>query len=115
MSIAARLSIIGVSNIKGGVGKTTTTVTLAFLAASAGRRTVLWDLDPQGASTYLLGGESDERASARKLVRGRRELREILAPTRFENLTLLPAFAPRSPAAEVYAALWKEIEARLRP
>jgi len=85
------MQIIGVSNIKGGVGKTTTAVNLAFLAASAGRRTVLWDLDPQGASTYLLGGEMDERASARKLVRGRRELQEILAPTRFENLTLLPA------------------------
>jgi cellulose biosynthesis protein BcsQ len=85
------MQIVGVSNIKGGVGKTTTAVNLAFLAACAGRRTVLWDLDPQGASTYLLGGETDERASARKLVRGRRELQEILAPTRFENLALLPA------------------------
>jgi cellulose biosynthesis protein BcsQ len=85
------MQILGVSNIKGGVGKTTTAVNLAFLAACAGRRTVLWDLDPQGASTYLLGGETDERASARKLVRGRRELQEILAPTRYENLSLLPA------------------------
>ena len=85
------MQIIGVSNIKGGVGKTTTAVNLAFLAASAGRRTVLWDLDPQGAATYLLGGEANELASARKLVRGRRELQEILAPTQFENLTLLPA------------------------
>ena len=85
------MQIIGVSNIKGGVGKTTTAVNLAFLAASGGRRTVLWDLDPQGASTYLLGGEADGRASARKLVRGRRELQEILAPTHFENLALLPA------------------------
>jgi len=85
------MQIIGVSNIKGGVGKTTTAVNLAFLAASAGLRTILWDLDPQGAATYLLGGEANERASARKLVRGRRELQEIIAPTRFENLTLLPA------------------------
>ena len=85
------MKIIGVSNIKGGVGKTTTAVNLSFLAASAGRRTILWDLDPQGAATYLLGGEANERASARKLVRGRRELQEILAPTRFANLRLLPA------------------------
>jgi cellulose biosynthesis protein BcsQ len=85
------MQIVGVSNIKGGVGKTTTAVNLAFLAASTGRRTVLWDLDPQGAATYLLDGEANERASARKLVRGRRGLQEILAPTRFENLALLPA------------------------
>jgi len=85
------MQIVGVSNIKGGVGKTTTAVNLAFLAASTGRRTVLWDLDPQGAATYLLDGEANERASARKLVRGRRGLQEILARTRFENLALLPA------------------------
>ena len=85
------MQIVGASNIKGGVGKTTTAVNLAFLAASTGRRTVLWDLDPQGAATYLLDGEANERASARKLVRGRRGLQEILAPTRFENLALLPA------------------------
>ena len=85
------MQIVGVSNIKGGVGKTTTAVNLAFLAASTGRRTVLWDLDPQGAATYLLDGEANERASARKLVRGRRGLQEILAPTGFENLALLPA------------------------
>jgi cellulose biosynthesis protein BcsQ len=85
------MQIVGVSNIKGGVGKTTTAVNLAFLAASTGRRTVLWDLDPQGAATYLLDGEANERVSARKLVRGRRVLPEILAPTRFENLALLPA------------------------
>lgn len=85
------MQIVGVSNIKGGVGKTTTAVNLAFLAASTGRRTVLWDLDPQGAATYLLDGEANQRVSARKLVRGRRGLQEILAPTRFENLALLPA------------------------
>ena len=46
------MSIVAVYNMKGGVGKTTTAVNLSFLAASTGRRTLLWDLDPQGASTF---------------------------------------------------------------
>jgi len=85
------MQILAVSNIKGGVGKTTTAVNLAYLAAVAGRRTLLWDLDPQGAATYVLRGEPNERASARKLVQGKRELPELVASTDYENLFLLPA------------------------
>jgi cellulose biosynthesis protein BcsQ len=66
-------------------------VNLAYLSAASGRRTALWDLDPQGASTYLLRGEPNERASARKLVNGKRELPELLAATAYANLDLLPA------------------------
>jgi cellulose biosynthesis protein BcsQ len=85
------MQIIGVTNIKGGVGKTTTAVNLACLAGQSGRATVLWDLDPQGAATYLLRGEPDDRASARKLVRGKRELNELVAPTAHPGLSLIPA------------------------
>ena len=48
------MKIVAVTNIKGGVGKTTTAVNLAYLAATAGAATLLWDLDPQGAATYTL-------------------------------------------------------------
>jgi cellulose biosynthesis protein BcsQ len=85
------MQILAVTNIKGGVGKTTTAVNLAWLAAASGRRTILWDIDPQGAATYILRGEPNERASAKKLVQGRRELPELLAGTDHENLRLLPA------------------------
>jgi chromosome partitioning protein len=85
------MEIIAVSNIKGGVGKTTTAVNLAYLAAASGRSTVLWDLDPQGAATYTLRGAPNERASARKLVSGKRELPELVAPTDYAGLDLLPA------------------------
>jgi chromosome partitioning protein len=85
------MQILAVTNIKGGVGKTTTAVNLAWLAGASGRRTILWDMDPQGAATYILRGETNERASAKKLVQGKRELPELIARTGHENLRLLPA------------------------
>lgn len=85
------MQIVAVSNIKGGVGKTTTAVNLAYLSAASGAPTVLWDLDPQGAATYLLQGDSNPRASAKKLVSGKRELIELISPTAYDKLWLLPA------------------------
>jgi chromosome partitioning protein len=85
------MQIIAVTNIKGGVGKTTAAVNLAYLAAQSNRATVLWDLDPQGAATYTLRGEPADRVSAKKLVRGKRELPELIAPTAYADLSLIPA------------------------
>lgn len=85
------MQIIAVSNMKGGVGKTTTSVNLAFLAAESGSATVLWDLDPQGAATYTLRGTPDARAKVKHLVKGKVELPELVAQTDYPRLDLLPA------------------------
>jgi chromosome partitioning protein len=51
----AMLRTLAILNQKGGVGKTTVTLGLASAAAVAGRRVLVVDLDPQGASTWVLG------------------------------------------------------------
>ena len=85
------MEIIAVCNIKGGLGKTTTAVNLAYLSAHAGWPTLLWDLDSQGAATWTLRGTSQDGARAKNLVRGKRELDELVIATTYENLDLLPA------------------------
>lgn len=78
-------------NLKGGVGKTTTAVNLGYLSASEGRRTLLWDLDPQGAATYLFRIRPRVKGGGRKLVAGSRPMLDAVKATDFEGLDLLPA------------------------
>jgi cellulose biosynthesis protein BcsQ len=85
------MKIVAVTNIKGGVGKTTTAVNLAFLSAAGGQATLLWDLDPQGAATWLLRCEPNEQVSAKKLVTGKRELPELVVPSEYDKLDVLPS------------------------
>jgi len=91
MPVSHRMKILAITNIKGGVGKTTTAVNLAFLSAAVGRTTLLWDLDPQGAATHTLRCEPSERVSARKLVSGKRELPELVVPSGHDGLDVLPS------------------------
>jgi chromosome partitioning protein len=78
-------------NIKGGVGKTAAAVNLAYLAARGGRRTLLWDLDPQGAASYLLRVRPHVKGGGKALIRGKTTLEEAVKPTEFDNLHLVPA------------------------
>jgi chromosome partitioning protein len=77
--------------VKGGVGKTSAAVNLAYLAARDGARVLLWDLDPQGASTYLLRVKPRVKGGARKLVRGKSDVERLIKGTDYERLELLPA------------------------
>jgi chromosome partitioning protein len=78
-------------NIKGGVGKTTTAVNLAYLAADSGLRTVLWDLDPQGAASFMFRVKPKVKGGGRALISGRRALDDAIKGTDFDNLDLIPA------------------------
>jgi chromosome partitioning protein len=83
--------VLATYNIKGGVGKTSAAVNLAYLAARGGARTLLWDLDPQAASTYLFRIQPKLRGGAGKLVKLKSEVAELIKGTDHERLDLLPA------------------------
>jgi chromosome partitioning protein len=85
------MEIIAVYNIKGGVGKTTTAVNLAYRSAADGWPTLLWDLDGQGAATYILRREAHIEGGSKGLIRGESELADLVTPTEYANLDLLPA------------------------
>jgi cellulose biosynthesis protein BcsQ len=81
-------------NIKGGVGKTSAAVNLAYLAARAGATTLLWDLDPQGGSTYLLRVKPKVKGGGRRLVRGKSDASTRIKGTDYDRTDLLPAALP---------------------
>jgi len=85
------LKVIGVYNIKGGIGKTATAVNIAYLAAEDGNRTLVWDLDPQAAATYYFRVRPKVKGGGKALVKGKRALDAVVKGTDFENLDLLPA------------------------
>jgi chromosome partitioning protein len=85
------MKILATYNIKGGVGKTATAVNLSYLAARDGYRTLLWDLDPQGAASFLFRVKPRVKGGGKALIQGRRPLDEAIKGTDFDNLDLLPA------------------------
>jgi chromosome partitioning protein len=84
-------TVLATYNIKGGVGKTSAAVNLAVLAAEDGASALLWDLDPQGAATYLFRIRPKVRGGAGKLVGLKSDVTELIKGTDHSGLDLLPA------------------------
>src|SRR5947208_5992535 len=85
------IRVVAVANQKGGVGKTTTAVNLAACLAAAGRRVLLFDLDPQANATSGVGIEKVEGASAYRPLLGEGTLLEKIQNTAFERLEIIPS------------------------
>jgi cellulose biosynthesis protein BcsQ len=85
------MRLLAVYNIKGGVGKTATAVNLGCLAAREQRRTLIWDLDPQGAASFYFRIKPKVKGGWRKLQGGKRRVDNRIKGTDFDRLDLLPA------------------------
>ncbi|WP_052417357.1 ParA family protein [Cellvibrio mixtus] len=91
------MRILAIANQKGGVGKTTTTVALGGLIASAGYRVLLLDIDPHGSLSTWFGIDPDNQAlSSYTLFQERKELgyqsvKRLVLPTQFANIEVIPA------------------------
>ena len=88
----AAMKVVAVYSTKGGVGKTTTAVNLAYEAAKS-FRVLLWDLDPQGATTFLLQVKPKIKGGVGALVDGKSKVTGAIRSTDYDHLDLLPADA----------------------
>lgn len=86
------MKIWAVANQKGGVGKTTTAISLAGVLQKRGKRVLLVDLDPHGSLTSYFGVDPDEiEPSAYDLFQQTAAAKHVVIKTRFQNLHFIPA------------------------
>ena len=106
--------IITIVNQKGGVGKTTTSVSLAAALGLAGYPVLLIDLDPQGNATSGVGVAKDDRGrSIYPLILGQVGIEDCIRETEFKNISLVPSH-PDLTGAEVELISFLGREYRLR-
>ena len=94
--------VIAMCNQKGGVGKTTSSINIAGALAQYGRRVLIVDFDPQGAATVGLGINANvlDNTIYTALFDPKIDVHDIIQPTKFEGLDIIPANIDLS-AAEV--------------
>lgn len=85
------MKVIASAAAKGGVGKTSIAVNLAVLAARHGHRTLLWDLDPQGAATHCLRVGTRIKGGAARVLGGKRDVSGLVVDSLIDGLSVLPA------------------------
>jgi cellulose biosynthesis protein BcsQ len=85
------VKVLATYSIKGGVGKTTSAVNLASEAGRSGSRVLVWDLDPQGAATYLFRVQPKVKGGTRRLVGAKGDLVEHIRACDLPSVHLVPA------------------------
>ncbi len=94
---------VAVANQKGGVGKTTTSISLAACLAEAGKRVLLVDFDPQANATSGLGLEKSSGGSVYEALLGEKPLSSLIVKSAFPNLDVVPSEVDLA-AAEIAVA-----------
>ncbi len=85
------MTVFAIYNQKGGVGKTAAAVNLSYLSAAEGKRTLLWDLDPQSAAGYYFQVSSTQKKEAHRLLSQELELAGSIQQSGYENLDIIPS------------------------
>lgn len=107
-------TVISVTNQKGGVGKTTSAVNIAYYLAKSGKKTLLIDFDPQGNATSGLGVDKESlEGTMTEVMMETKLLRDVIIRTDFENLFLAPS-TPHLANTEVELAQANRRFTRLR-
>lgn len=83
--------VIALYALKGGVGKTASCVNFAYLAAKDGYKTLLWDIDPQGSTTFYYQVKPKNALGIKKLVSKDANLDSAILATEYENLDIIAA------------------------
>ena len=81
---------ISIANQKGGVGKSTTAINLSAALALKGKRVLLVDMDPQGATTVGLGLRN-ANPTIYNVILDEAEIEDVIIPTQIEGLELIPS------------------------
>jgi len=85
------MKVMALYSIKGGVGKSTASVNLAYSAAKQGIKTLLLDLDPLGASSYCFRVHAKESQTGKSLVKGGKAIMKHIRETDYPDLDVLPS------------------------